>query len=301
MEQLPIVLPSSVQQAAHTLQIPQATSTSAQCSNHSRRGGLADPQAVRCMWCSTLRMPVLVGDQQAANRVRGLTRARPRCCAGEPEYADDDDVVRRRDTAVRTTVREVKNHGASRGAGRRSAPVGRAATGGTRLVFSRRPEFGNVSAQSLLMTALGEYVLPKDRPAWTSASSGATPPWPIASATSSRPSLRHDGIQSPAGSPWIERHRSSRHGPGVPKLFRPSTMKREIPRPQQQPHDRQVHRRSHRMRHPGGRAARSRSCPAGQAGQDPPPSTRRPAAGQPSTEARFVVVACAGSRAFATS
>ncbi|WP_149826627.1 PaaX family transcriptional regulator [Streptomyces tailanensis] len=48
--------------------------------------------------------------------------------------------------------------GASRGAGRSTRPV-----------VSRRRELGDVSARSLLMTMLGEYVLPKGRPVWTSA------------------------------------------------------------------------------------------------------------------------------------
>ncbi|WP_343243884.1 PaaX family transcriptional regulator C-terminal domain-containing protein [Streptomyces sp. SID13726] len=36
-------------------------------------------------------------------------------------------------------------------------------------MLSRRRELGEVSARSLLMTMLGEYVLPKGRPVWTSA------------------------------------------------------------------------------------------------------------------------------------
>ncbi|WP_030939758.1 PaaX family transcriptional regulator C-terminal domain-containing protein [Streptomyces sp. NRRL S-646] len=38
-----------------------------------------------------------------------------------------------------------------------------------RPVVSRRREVGDTSARSLLMTLLGEYVLPRDRPVWTSA------------------------------------------------------------------------------------------------------------------------------------
>ncbi|MER5445052.1 PaaX family transcriptional regulator C-terminal domain-containing protein [Streptomyces sp. NPDC002764] len=38
-----------------------------------------------------------------------------------------------------------------------------------RPVVSRRREVGDTSARSLLMTVLGEYVLPRDRPVWTSA------------------------------------------------------------------------------------------------------------------------------------
>lgn len=38
-----------------------------------------------------------------------------------------------------------------------------------RPVVSRRRELGEVSARSLLMTMLGEYVLPRGRPVWTSA------------------------------------------------------------------------------------------------------------------------------------
>ncbi|MEU6355279.1 PaaX family transcriptional regulator C-terminal domain-containing protein [Streptomyces sp. NPDC047072] len=40
---------------------------------------------------------------------------------------------------------------------------------GARPVVSRRREVGEVSARSLLMTLLGEYVLPKGAPVWTSA------------------------------------------------------------------------------------------------------------------------------------
>lgn len=40
---------------------------------------------------------------------------------------------------------------------------------GARPVVSRRREVGDVSARSLLMTMLGEYVLPQGRPVWTSA------------------------------------------------------------------------------------------------------------------------------------
>ncbi|MGW0708365.1 PaaX family transcriptional regulator [Streptomyces sp. NPDC002643] len=57
---------------------------------------------------------------------------------------------------------------ASRGPGRRSR-ADRATGAGTRPVVSRRREVGEVSARSLLMTMLGEYVLPKDTPVWTSA------------------------------------------------------------------------------------------------------------------------------------
>jgi len=39
----------------------------------------------------------------------------------------------------------------------------------TRPVVSRRREVGDTSARSLLMTMLGEYVLPRGRPVWTSA------------------------------------------------------------------------------------------------------------------------------------
>ncbi|MEW2397296.1 PaaX family transcriptional regulator C-terminal domain-containing protein [Streptomyces sp. NPDC046862] len=57
--------------------------------------------------------------------------------------------------------------GASRGPG----PKGLAdrAAGGARPVVSRRREVGDVSARSLLMTMLGEYVLPEGVPVWTSA------------------------------------------------------------------------------------------------------------------------------------
>lgn len=51
------------------------------------------------------------------------------------------------------------------------AAAGRAARG--RPVVSRRREIGEVSARSLLMTVLGEYVLPQGRPVWTSALVGA--------------------------------------------------------------------------------------------------------------------------------
>lgn len=40
-------------------------------------------------------------------------------------------------------------------------------------VVSRRREVSHTSARSLLMTVLGEYVLPRDRPVWTSALVGA--------------------------------------------------------------------------------------------------------------------------------
>ena len=39
--------------------------------------------------------------------------------------------------------------------------------GGTRPVVSRRREVSHTSARSLLMTVLGEYVLPQDHPVWT--------------------------------------------------------------------------------------------------------------------------------------
>ena len=39
--------------------------------------------------------------------------------------------------------------------------------GGTRPVVSRRREVSHTSARSLLMTVLGEYVLPRDHPVWT--------------------------------------------------------------------------------------------------------------------------------------
>ncbi|GAA3798356.1 PaaX family transcriptional regulator C-terminal domain-containing protein [Streptomyces phyllanthi] len=58
--------------------------------------------------------------------------------------------------------------GASRGPGQRTR-TDRAAAGTARPVVSRRRELGDVSARSLLMTMLGEYVLPKGRPVWTSA------------------------------------------------------------------------------------------------------------------------------------
>ncbi len=58
--------------------------------------------------------------------------------------------------------------GVSRGPARRTR-VSRSAAGNTRPVVSRRREVGDVSARSLLMTMLGEYVLPKGRPVWTSA------------------------------------------------------------------------------------------------------------------------------------
>ncbi|MGP4050255.1 PaaX family transcriptional regulator [Streptomyces sp. 2A115] len=54
---------------------------------------------------------------------------------------------------------------ASRGPGR----ADRAAAGSARPVVSRRREVGDVSARSLLTTMLGEYVLPKGTPVWTSA------------------------------------------------------------------------------------------------------------------------------------
>lgn len=57
---------------------------------------------------------------------------------------------------------------ASRGPGRKER-ADRAAAGSARPVVSRRREVGDVSARSLLMTMLGEYVLPKGTPVWTSA------------------------------------------------------------------------------------------------------------------------------------
>jgi phenylacetic acid degradation operon negative regulatory protein len=57
--------------------------------------------------------------------------------------------------------------GASSGAAR-GTRHGRAVARGARPVVSRRREIGDVSARSLLMTLLGEYVLPKGRPVWTS-------------------------------------------------------------------------------------------------------------------------------------
>ncbi|WP_371576085.1 PaaX family transcriptional regulator C-terminal domain-containing protein [Streptomyces sp. NBC_01314] len=58
--------------------------------------------------------------------------------------------------------------GASRGPARK-ARAGKGTAAGTRPVVSRRRELGDVSARSLLMTMLGEYVLPQSRPVWTSA------------------------------------------------------------------------------------------------------------------------------------
>ncbi|MEV5848547.1 PaaX family transcriptional regulator C-terminal domain-containing protein [Streptomyces sp. NPDC051985] len=54
-------------------------------------------------------------------------------------------------------------------AGAAASGSGGTATGRTRPVVSRRREIGEVSARSLLMTMLGEYVLPQGRPVWTSA------------------------------------------------------------------------------------------------------------------------------------
>lgn len=51
----------------------------------------------------------------------------------------------------------------------RGARRGRTMARGARPVVSRRREIGDVSARSLLMTMLGEYMLPKGRPVWTSA------------------------------------------------------------------------------------------------------------------------------------
>ncbi|MFE2429280.1 PaaX family transcriptional regulator C-terminal domain-containing protein [Streptomyces sp. NPDC059373] len=54
-------------------------------------------------------------------------------------------------------------------AGRRKSRGGRAQAADTRPTVSRRREVGHTSARSLLATILGEYVLPRDRPVWTSA------------------------------------------------------------------------------------------------------------------------------------
>ncbi|MEU1513867.1 PaaX family transcriptional regulator C-terminal domain-containing protein [Streptomyces sp. NPDC005811] len=51
----------------------------------------------------------------------------------------------------------------------RKARGGRGTAAGARPVVSRRREISHVSARSLLMTVLGEYVLPQGRPVWTSA------------------------------------------------------------------------------------------------------------------------------------
>src|SRR5205823_10662695 len=40
--------------------------------------------------------------------------------------------------------------------------------GGASPVLSRRRELGDTSARSILMTVLGEFVLPRQQPAWTS-------------------------------------------------------------------------------------------------------------------------------------
>ena len=50
----------------------------------------------------------------------------------------------------------------------RRSSGGHAPAKGTRPVVSRRREVGDTSARSLLMTLLGEYVLPGDRAVWTS-------------------------------------------------------------------------------------------------------------------------------------
>jgi phenylacetic acid degradation operon negative regulatory protein len=48
------------------------------------------------------------------------------------------------------------------------APLGRAEQRAPRPTVSRRREVSHASARSLLMTVLGEYVLPRDSPVWTS-------------------------------------------------------------------------------------------------------------------------------------